>query len=337
MKRKRWILLFLMAVILALSACGTKSQEDVRKALDSKISDVKSYKAEAEMTLKVGNEPQSYHIEIWYQKPEKYRVLLKNADKKQSQMILRNKEGVYVLTPALNKSYRFQSDWPHNSSQAYLYGSLIKDILEDKEAKFTATKEHYEFETKTRYQNSNMLPMQKITFSKKKLAPKKVVVMDTDRKEIMTVKFSKFTFDPDFDKDAFEMKKNMTGAQLAVPVNVDKDQNDFTIMYPTVEIEGTSLIEKDEQDTGNGMRVVLSYGGEKSFTLIQEKATIVPASITETEMTGDLADLGFTVGAITDHSLSWTNDGVEYMLASNDLSKEEMIEIARSVYGTDTK
>ena len=31
--------------------------------------------------------------------------------KDQSQIILRNEEGVFVLTPALNKSFRFQSDW----------------------------------------------------------------------------------------------------------------------------------------------------------------------------------------------------------------------------------
>ena len=52
--------------------------------------------------------------------------------KDQSQIILRNEEGVFVLTPALNKSFRFQSDWPQNSSQAYLYESLVRDILQDK-------------------------------------------------------------------------------------------------------------------------------------------------------------------------------------------------------------
>ena len=57
---------------------------------------------------------------------------LQNAKKDQSQIILRNEEGVFVLTPALNKSFRFQSDWPQNSSQAYLYESLVRDILQDK-------------------------------------------------------------------------------------------------------------------------------------------------------------------------------------------------------------
>ncbi len=49
-------------------------------------------------------------------------------------MILKNDDGVYVLTPALNKSFKFQSEWPENSSQAYLFESLVKDITEDKSA-----------------------------------------------------------------------------------------------------------------------------------------------------------------------------------------------------------
>ena len=40
--------------------------------------------------------------------------------KDQSQIILRNEEGVFVLTPALNKSFRFQSDWPQNSSRLFI-------------------------------------------------------------------------------------------------------------------------------------------------------------------------------------------------------------------------
>ncbi len=69
--------------------------------------------------------------------------------KDQSQIILRNEEGVFVLTPALNKSFRFQSDWPQNSSQAYLYESLVRDILQDKKnLTFEKTDKYYIFKTK---------------------------------------------------------------------------------------------------------------------------------------------------------------------------------------------
>ena len=331
MKKRLLLLLAGLMVIFALAACGTKSQESVVKELDGTLNDLKSYKAKAKMTLQMGTEPQVYDVEIWHKDPSFYRVNLKNAQKDQSQMILRNEEGVFVLTPALNKSFRFQSDWPKNSSQAYLYESLIMDILEDKQAKFTATKDHYVFETKTRYQNNKMLPIQEIKLNKKNLSPVSVKVMDPDRNALVTVEFSDVKFDASFDKDAFDMNKNMTGAQLDTPVMADVNDKEFTVKYPLAEIPGVTLIDEKEITTENGKRVVLTYDGDKSFTLIQEKADIMPVLSSAITVTGQPVDLGFTIGAMNDTSISWTHLGVEYMLASTDLSPEEMEMVAKSV------
>ncbi|MDQ0155655.1 LolA family protein [Robertmurraya andreesenii] len=331
---KKWIVLLLagLMVVFALSACGSKSQEDVVKDLNKKLEDLKGYKVKAKMTLQMGTDPQTYDVEIWHKEPTYYRVDLKNAQKDQSQMILRNGEGVFVLTPALNKSFRFQSDWPENSSQAYLYESLIRDIIEDKEAKFTATKEHYVFETKTRYQNNKMLPLQEIKLNRKDLTPISVKVMDSDRKSLVTVEFSATNFNATFDKKDFDMAKNMTGAQLEVPVMGDLEDEEFTVKYPTAEIPEVELIEEKPMNTENGKRVILTYGGgEKSFTLIQEKAVVVPTTMVATTVSGEPVDLGFTIGALSSNTLTWTHQGVDYTLASKDLTEEEMLMLARSV------
>lgn len=330
---KKWyvLLLFGLMVIFVLSACGSKSQEDVVKELDGKLSELKAYKVKAKMTLQMGTDPQTYDVEIWHKEPSYYRVDLKNAQKDQSQMILRNDDGVFVLTPALNKSFRFQSEWPENSSQAYLYESLIEDILQDKEAKFTSTKDHYVFETKTRYQNNKMLPLQEITLNKKDLTPVSVKVMDPDRKALVTVEFSNANFDATFEKQDFDMAKNMTGAQMEVPVMADVEDKEFTVKYPTAEISNVELSGEKAVETEDGKRVVLTYEGEKSFTIIQEKATVVPTSMEATTVSGEPVDLGFTIGALTANSLTWTFQGVDYTIASNDLTEEEMLTLARSV------
>lgn len=329
---KKWVVLLLagLMAVFVLSACGTKSQEDVVKDLNGKLEGLQSYKVKAKMTLQMGTDPQTYDVEIWHKEPSYYRVDLKNAQKDQSQMILRNDDGVFVLTPALNKSFRFQSDWPENSSQAYLYESLIEDIIEDKEAKFTATKEQYVFETKTRYQNNKMLPLQEITLNKD-LTPLSVKVMDNDRKALVTVEFSEADFNASFDKKDFDMAKNMTRVQLEVPVMADVGDKEFSVKYPGAEIPNVSLIEEKPMDTENGKRVVLTYDGDKSFTLIQEKAMVVPTSMVSTMVSGEPVDLGFTIGALTSNSLSWTYQGVDYTLASKDLTEEEMVMLARSV------
>jgi len=330
MRKKLFLLITGLLVIFTLAACGSKSQEDVVKELNGKLGDLTSYKVNAKMTLKMGTDSQVYNVEIWHKDPIFYRVNLKNAQRDQSQMILRNNQGVFVLTPALNKSFRFQSDWPQNSSQAYLYESLINDIVADKEAKFTKTKDYYVFETKTRYQNNSMLPFQEIKLNKNDLSPAVVKVMDPDRNALVTVQFSKLKFNASFDKDDFDMKKNMTRAQLGLPAMAEAGDKAFTVKYPTTEIQGTKLIKENDVKIENGKRVVLTYDGEKSFTLIQEKVTVKEAAA-PTYVEGDLVDLGITIGAATDHSLSWTQEGVDYMIASKNLTEKEMIEVAKSV------
>jgi len=333
--KKLLLLVVSILVIALLSACGQKSQEDVVQSLNKKMEEMKSYKAHAKMTLKMGEDPQVYDVEIWYKNPDFYRVQLKNEKKEQSQMILRNKDGVYVLTPALNKSFHFESDWPKNSSQAYLYESLVKDIMEDKNATFKATDNQYVFETKTRYQNSKMLPFQEVVLNKKDLAPVSVKIKDPDHNVLVTVDFSEVTFNPTIEDDAFDMKKNMTGAHLEMETLAEVDQQEFSLRYPG-EMEGINLVDQEEIVTDSGSRYILTYEGDRSFTMIAEKAKIVEASVA-TSVLGDLVDLGYTVGAITDYSLSWTFEGVDYTIASQNLSRDEMVEIARTVYSPSVK
>jgi outer membrane lipoprotein-sorting protein len=331
--KKRFLLVFTgLMVIFLLAACGSKSKDDVVKELNGKLNDLTGYKVDAKMTLKMGTDSQVYNVEIWHKDPTFYRVNLKNAEKDQSQMILRNNEGVFVLTPALKKSFKFQSDWPQNSSQAYLYESLIKDIVEDKESKFSSTKEHYVFETKTRYQNNSMLPIQEIKLNKEDLSPAMVKVMDPDRNALVTVEFSKVKFNASFDDSDFDMKKNMTRADLNLPVMADSKDSAFTVKYPTADL-GAKLVDEKEVKLENGKRVVLTYEGEKSFTLVQEKVTVKEASTSPTYVDGDLVDLGVTIGAVSEGSITWTMDGVDYMIASNDLTEKELVEIARTVQG----
>jgi len=330
--RKGFTLLILgLLLIIGLTACGEKSQEDVKKALNKKMEELTGYKANATLTLQTGNEPQDYSIDIWHNRPDFYRVHLKSDNKEQSQMILRNEEGVFVITPALNKSFRFQSDWPENTSQAYLYESLVSDILNDDEAKFKATDSEYIFETKTNYQNNKTLPIQEITISKKDLSPVLVKVMDQDRQPLVQVDFTGFEFDAKFDANAFDLEKNKTGAGMDTPTMAQPDNAKLTVLYPE-NTPGMEIIEEKKVSTETGERVVLTYAGEKSFTLFEEVATVLPAS-TPIFVDGEPIDLGFTVGTLTENAISWSYDGVDFYLASEDLSQEEMYEIARSVQG----
>ncbi|SER38119.1 Outer membrane lipoprotein-sorting protein [Gracilibacillus ureilyticus] len=332
---KKYISLVIgLCFVILLAACGEKSKEDVVNKLEDMAEKMNAYQAQAVMTLSTGKEKQVYRIEVAHKKKDFYRVLLKNEQNEgNSQIILRNEEGVFVLTPALNKSFKFQSEWPANNSQPYLFQSLIKDVADDDEAAFTQTENHYVFETKTSYESNSNLPYQKIYFDKKTYAPVLVEVMDHDKKTLVEVEYAGFEIDPQLPEDTFNMEKNMTSSVLGVPVMAQEElPQELTIYYPANQL-GAELVEENQMDTENGKRVLLSYEGEKNFTIIQELVTTYPASTQSPEMVnGEPVDLGFTVGALSQSSLEWQYNGVNYYLASEQLTKQELIEVATSIH-----
>ena len=323
---------------MTLVACGEKSQEDVIGNLEKKLSDMSGYKAKATMTLQTGKEPQQYEVEIWHQADSYYRVALTNEAKDQSQIILRNDDGVFVLTPSLNKSFRFQSDWPKNNSQFYLYDSLIADILTDAERTFTANENHYVFQTNTNYQNKN-LSTQEIALNKKDLTPATIKIMNHDFEVLVEVRFTEFDLNASFGEGDFDMDRNMTGSQMGDVPTMAEEKQELVVHYPMYEgPAGTELTSSKTLKTKDGEKIVLTYGGgEHSFTLIQEVSRSVPASTLMNVSRGELVDLGFTVGVMTDESVMWSYNGIDFLLASKDLSNEEMMAIARSVYGVQEK
>lgn len=336
---RRTIVLIVSAVIFAalLVGCGSKSQEDVLEALNDKTEKMKSYKMTAKMTFESGEEPQKYAVEIWHKKPSFYRIKIENENDEQSQVILRNDEGVFVLTPALNKSFRFQSDWPENNSQIYLYESLVNDVLNDSERSFSAKDDAYVFKTKTNYQNKNLFE-QEITFTRKKLEPKKIKVVDQDMNTLVTADFKKVEFNPEFDDDAFDMERNMTSADLEIPTMAETEQTEVSPLYPEY-TAGTNLSDEKEVTRDGEKQLVLTYAGEdESFTLIQKKAEVaVEASAPVHFANGEPVDLGFIVGIKTGDTISWTFNGMDFLLASKDLDEEEMLAVARSVQGMASK
>lgn len=318
-------------LLFVLSACG-QSREDVVKDLSKQLDHVKDYKTKATMTFKHGGKQQTYQADIWFKNPDLYKVVLKDANGQNPQMIIKNKDGVFLLTPALNKQYHFESDWPNNRSQYYLYQSLIKDIVHDANAKFENKENAYVFTTKTNYP-TKMLENQKISLNKKNLAPISVKVMDKDMNVIIDVQFKDFKFDPKFDSDAFDVSKNELSMTLdkELTAMATPDQP-FKILKPTIDLPKTS-ISYTQDVTDNGKRkFVLKYTGDKAFTLVETKSDVAKET-TAITMEADPVDLGFAVGIQTDHSLSWSNNGMDFYLVSDKLTADEMKEVAQSVVG----
>ncbi|RKQ12366.1 outer membrane lipoprotein carrier protein LolA [Oceanobacillus bengalensis] len=333
-------LLVIVMLIFILAACGEKTQEDVVGELQTKVEELNGYKAKAEMSMNTGQEQQKFSIDVWHKEKDFYRVSLSSGeDEKGSQIILKNEDGVYVLTPALEKSFKFQSEWPNNGSQPYLYQSLVEDVLNDPEATFESTETDYVFKTTTNYQSNNNLPFQEIHFSKDTYTPSLVKVLDKDNNALVEVKFSAFELDPTFADDDFSMDKNMArkdASETSASVSEEETVDVLEVVLPTF-TAGAELMEQRDVELENGERVILTFAGEKDFTLIQERVDVVPTLTSPQEVEGDIVNLGHSIGALKDNMLEWSYDGVDYTIASDELTKEELIEVGRSVQGRAVK
>ncbi|MEK3882473.1 DUF4367 domain-containing protein [Paenibacillus sp. PL2-23] len=215
MRRMTWAAAVILCFTLVLSACGTtKDAESVVKDLEKVVNSMESYQGSGTMTLHTGQQPLEYRVEVSYQKPSYYRIKLTNEEKDITQIVLRNDEGVFVLTPKLNKVFRFQSNWPQNQGQVYLYQTLIQSILVDGSRQFAVEEDAYVFDVMANYNNGS-LARQKIWLDKEELRPVQVEVSDTNASVMVDVKFDTFAFDQKFDKSVFETQANMASSPPA--------------------------------------------------------------------------------------------------------------------------
>lgn len=320
------IILVLLVSCLLLTGCGKYSKNNIIKSLNRKLDKSTGYKLSGELSINNNDDNYNYDIEVCYKKKDNYKVTLTNTSNDHTQIILKNNDGVYVLTPALNKSFKFQSDWPYNNSQIYLLNALIRDINNDRELAFKSTEDKYVFNTKVKYPNNSKLVNQKIELSKD-LKLEKVIVYNKNGVEAMTMKFDKISYSPKFKSDEFDIDKIIDKEDVVKETGSLDD-----IIYPLLLPSGTKLVNEDIVEKSNGKRVIMNYDGEKSFLLVEETAdvfnefTIIP-TIGEPYLLMDV------LGVMTDNSLSWTTGGVEYYLISDVMSQSEMVEVAESITG----
>ncbi|MZQ83718.1 DUF4367 domain-containing protein [Paenibacillus sp. 5J-6] len=340
MRRVTWMVAVVMCLALVLAGCGIgkKDAGSIVKDLDHVISKADSYQASGSMILHTGSQPQEYQVEVAFSPEHFYRISLTNASKDVTQIVLRNEEGVFVLTPHLKKSFRFQSDWPENQGQVYLFQSLARSIIADKDRQFTTDNDTYVFDVAANYQNEQ-LSRQKIWLNKKTLAPTQVQVSDTNQNVMVQVNFTKFEFDAKFDKDFFQMERNMTSWNMqTLPTMSDVKVTDADHPAASVTDKNLSATGGQSDQTSTGTKtdatkpnaaaskpqsigiIEPSYLpkdvvkqditdmklGEDAAVLLRYKGKynfsmveVRPQAKSVSLQPGDIVDLGFTIGVLT--------------------------------------
>lgn len=338
-----------------------------------------SYYLSGNMELVNNEDVYTYDITVSYKKDDFYKIELNNVINNHKQIILRNEEGVYIVTPSLNKSFKFQSDWPYNNSQVYLLSSLLDDITNDENRTFKADDNGYVFTSTVNYPNNEKLVSQKIYFDKDYL-PTKVEVSDTDGNIQIKMAFDKIDLKTSFNdtyfdlnsildteniSDSEDMNNNNTSSNTNsndkttnnnVNGNTNNNTNNETqepnansnnnidsdtektketatiddIIYPMYLPVNTYLTGQERVATDDGERLILTFTGDSSFTLVEE--TVSYSSRPEIIPTyGDVELIGNSLAVVNDNSANWFDNGIEYYVVSDVMSTEELLQVVKSI------
>ena len=316
---KRYLLLLLTVILL--SGCSNNNDNIIKK-LSKKYDSLNSYQIEGRLSITRGDEVYTYNIISSHQKDNYYRVSLTNTVNNHEQIILRNDTGIYVLNPSLNKSFKFDSDWPYNNSGIYLPEIIIKDLKADDSRNVKKIKDGYKIKSKVNYLNNSSLIYQNV-YLDKDLNIIKIEVCNDKDEVIIKMVFDSFEKNTKFDNNYFTLKGNCENYELEKTTSKIED-----VIYPMYLPVNTYLTNQEKIETSDGERVMMNC--DSSFVLVEE--TINVPSTLETNMVYGEPDIILdTVGSVTDYSVSWISNGVEYFILSDDMNIEQMMSVASSI------
>ena len=339
---KKTFLIFILVVIF-ITGCGKTSSSKVVEEFDKKINNLKSYYVEGVMELINNEDIYTYNVKVSYKKNDYYKIDLVNTTNNHEQVILRNDTGIYVITPSLNKSFKFQSDWPYNNSQVYLLTSLLDDINNTDNISMKEVDNKYVLTSNVNYPNNDKLASQEI-YMDKNYNVKEVRVLDKDGNVEIKMTFDKIDYSPKFKDNYFDL--NQIIEEKNIGSNTDNKDNKNNkdnktgetkstatiddIVYPMYLPTNTYLTSQEKVSTSTGERLILTFDGDSPFILVEEVSkandehVIVPTF-------GELELLADSVAIVNNNSVNWYSNGIEYYLASNTMKTGEILEIVRSI------
>lgn len=150
----------------------------------------------------------------------------------------------------------------------------------------------------------------------------------------MSMEFNSFEWNPELPEDAFiaeaimEVAQDVMGEGIIPVTNVEDE-----LLYPTYIPEGAQLIDKTTISTTDGERVIMTFAGDHEFTIIQESARVREVFAPEV-VAGEPVMVNGTVGAMSENTLTWQRNGVEFFLVSHTLERDELVAIASSITET---
>lgn len=312
-------------VILVVALVVALKPKSFEKTFENTMKDMDTYLLEGDMEITKGEDVKSYVVQVGYQKnkdDEYFKVSLFDKALNQEQVILRNEEGVFVITPSLNQVFKFEGDWPMNSPKPYLLQSMV-DVVKSDKAEIKKEEKGYLVTSKIVYPNNKNFAKEELMFDKDAKI-QWLQIFNKDNNPELKIAFNKVEYDKKLDKNYFKAPSKLETSASTSPIS----EADLPL-YPMQSYDG-KLSGKSTMQVNGESRHVLEYSGDKNFTLVQTKKEAV-ASTQTVLMPGQMVDYMDIIGFYDGNRMSAIYNGVEFTVFSDDLNPEEMMNVIASM------
>lgn len=322
--KKKYILIGAIAIVVIIGFILFRPKSFEKKA-DAVFNDLTSYTLKGEMEINKGEDIKNYIMEVNYKKTENnqlFKVSLFDKNLNQEQILLRNEEGVFVVTPSLNQIFKFEGDWPLNSPKPYLIQTMF-DVLKQEDTKTEKTKDGTLIKSNVNYPNNKTYKYQEILFDKDS-KPISVHIYDENKTLQLQILFSSVEYNNPIEDVLFESPKNLENTVSSYIL----DKSDLPL-YP-VSVFESKLVNSNVYEVNGEMRHILEYQGEKNFTVVQTLKDIKEETQTVFK-SGEMIDTIEMVGFYDGGSCLGYYQNVEMNVYSQDLTVDEMMQVMQSL------
>lgn len=318
---KKFFSLLLIMFMLCLVSCKSKNSDSKSVSnLISNILECDTYKSVCNMELIRDDKTTSFNIETLYMKEGNYCSKFLNSSNNVKQIILKNSDGVYALTPSLGKEFKFESEWPLNSSHIYIPTSVINDYNNDPNKECINEDGRIYLTSTIKHKTHDNYIKQKIMLNSKKNSIETVTYYDTSDNEMLKATYTSIVYDCKLSIDDFNPTKIIESEITSSGEgSVAKVEGDVEVLYT---LDGTTLSSKNDN--------VFVYKGDSNYTIsILDIEDYTYSTISRIYNDFEICDKGLAF--INNNSITVLYQNKEISVFSNSVSVSDMLLIVDSI------
>ena len=245
--KKKAIVIAAVAVVLIMAIFLIFRDQPFNQQFRETTAGLTSYLLEGDMEITKGEDIKSYALSVKYLKEQEqdyFRVSLTDKDLNQEQEIIRNQEGVYVITPSLNQIFKFEGNWPTNSLKPYLLQSM-GEIMDQDGVQVEKTADGYRVSATVTYPNNHNFNVQEMLFD----ADAKIQyleIFNADHVSQLKLSFTKVDYAPGLTVEDFaipdQLEKQTAEAQAETDKVIAESEAKVKVIQAQAEADANRII-----------------------------------------------------------------------------------------------